>query len=149
MKHLIILIGAACVLIACAFFYGKRIESQAWEHRLAQERAHATEQARRLEQQRAAQFQTTNQQLIQQWEQSNAEKDRIIADLRNGHLRLRKRLTTRDTVSTDAPTAGQCHATEEGGLSTEDAEFLVRFAAEADRNTEQLAACQAIIFALY
>ena len=48
-------------------------------------------------------------------------------------------------VSCPAATGGDGNDATYGGLQPADEQFLVRFADEADRNTEQLAACQAAV----
>lgn len=71
---------------------------------------------------------------------------RLIADLRAGNKRLRNQLAARTCPAASAPTgAGSGNETEAAGLSTEDGEFLIRFAREADDVARQLNACQAVI----
>lgn len=80
------------------------------------------------------------------WEDQNLEKDNIINNLRNGTVQLRKRFSAA-RLSTDRKdsTAAVRDDSTPSGFSVADAEFFVRFAQEADRNTEQLNACQKIL----
>lgn len=56
----------------------------------------------------------------------------VIADLRTGSIRVRKRLSCPPVTSSGGDVGA------EGGLSREDAEFLLREAARADALAEQL-----------
>ena len=78
------------------------------------------------------------------------QTDHIIGELRAGNARLRDRFTCKPTTGstntghTSASTSGRDAATQ-GGLQTADAEFLVRFADDADAVVQQLQACQAVV----
>lgn len=75
-----------------------------------------------------------------------AERDRLLADLRAGNVRLRDkfRCPDRRLPGATGPAAGSDGA-EGGVLSVEDQEFLVRLGAEADDVARQLTACQTIL----
>lgn len=79
-----------------------------------------------------------------------AAKDRVIADLRRGDLRLRVPVTCPvsaaggRTAALGTGTAGR-DAGARAELSVEASEFLVGLASEADEVVHQLGACQAII----
>lgn len=69
-----------------------------------------------------------------------AEADRAVADLRNDVVRLRKRFTCPaqgQPGSADSPIGG-VDAERIGGLTTEDAEFLIREAADSDRKSVKI-----------
>lgn len=78
---------------------------------------------------------------------------KTIDDLRAGNRRLRDRFnacSTRSDLGAHgagylATGSGIGNAGTQGGLSEQDAEFLVRFAGEADDVVRQLRACQAVI----
>lgn len=74
-------------------------------------------------------------------------RDRVIAGLRSGTVRLREHFTCPAVagVPQTPAGAGASDGTEAGGLSREDAEFLVREAGRADDVVRQLTACQAIL----
>lgn len=74
-------------------------------------------------------------------EQAIKERDATIAGLRNESIRLRKRFTCPALPASTGASAGS-DGGEESGLLGEDAEFLVRFASEADEVVLQLQACQ-------
>jgi hypothetical protein len=60
-------------------------------------------------------------------------RDRTIADLRSGALKLQNRFTCKASrLSSASASAGRTDKASEGGLLEQDAEFLVRLAAEAD-----------------
>ena len=73
--------------------------------------------------------------------------NRTIADLRAGKFRVREHFTCPAGVSPAAAGASGGDAAGEGGLSDKDAEFLVRFAGDADNAATRLTACQAILAA--
>lgn len=80
-----------------------------------------------------------------------AELDSTLADLQSDNLRLRDRFKAcakrRVPSATTAP--GDDHGGEEGGLSRQDEEFLIRIAAEANDVADQLSACQRYIEVLH
>lgn len=76
---------------------------------------------------------------------AEAERDRLLADIRAGQLRLRDRFTCPEHVPGAATGTGGGDAGTEGGLRREDAEFFISIAAEADQVTRQLQACQSIL----
>lgn len=75
---------------------------------------------------------------------ATAERDRLLADIAAGRQRLRQRFTCPAAPGAAAGPGGSVGAGE-GGLLVADADFLVRFAADADRVVEKLNACQAIV----
>lgn len=113
----------------------------------------AKDEARATEQRHAAEMAAAAQSYIDERERGFEERDRTIADLRAGELRLRDRFQCPATGAAGRPAgvpqaggaAGGSHAAAPGGLSRADAEFLVRFASEADDVAGQLAACQAVV----
>lgn len=116
--------------------------------RLADEKAHAQQLIDVVEQERAEVKKYTEiaAQLEQEKETLANEKDAVIAGLRADTLRLRRRFTCPATsVSAESSASGERDGGEAGGLSKQDAEFLVRFAAEADERVIQLQACQNVL----
>jgi hypothetical protein len=88
----------------------------------------------------------------QEMTDAKRETETLAAAVRAGELRLRNRFTCPSTsASAGVPAAGTGSsvnpATASGGLRNEDAELLIRLAAEADDVVRQLTACQAIITA--
>jgi hypothetical protein len=84
--------------------------------------------------------------LEQEKDKIENEKDAVIADLRAGNVRLRQRFTCPTPAVPNSPTAsGQRDGGEGSGLLEQDAEFLVRLAAEADERVTQLTACQNVL----
>lgn len=79
------------------------------------------------------------------------ETDIALAAVRAGELRLRNRFTcSSGSAAADRTTeagtgTGLGDDTRQAGLQITDAEFLVRFADEADAVVRQLTACQAIV----
>lgn len=102
--------------------------------------------ARKEEQNKAQQYIAAVDNLTKANETLNDEKDRVLADLRSANLRLRRRFTCpASSVSVSPGPAAGGDGTETSGLLVEDAEFLVRLAAEADARVNQLTACQAVL----
>ncbi|GGY06999.1 lysis system i-spanin subunit Rz [Paludibacterium paludis] len=140
MRVLIVLIAG--LAIGSALFFWGRHEART---ELAAKTAMAAARARERERADAQAFGVIDRELTHAWKTQLDEKNRTIDDLRSGALKLRRRLAARVP---DAPAgAGQRDASAAGGLLPEDAAFLVRLAADADRNTEQLAACQRLLSA--
>lgn len=108
----------------------------------AQSQARAVQAARAAERAEAAQQAAVAAQLIEDNAHALQARDRTIAALRTGHLRLRERFACRVPAAPAVP--GGSDAQAAGGLQSADAEFLVRFAADADDTARQLAACQAL-----
>lgn len=73
--------------------------------------------------------------------------DRVVADLRNDVVQLRKRFTCppRGESGSSDPSIGGVDAERIGGLTDEDAEFLVREAADSDRKSVKINALIDII----
>lgn len=113
----------------------------------------AKDAARATEQRQAQQMADAARDYIAEREKGFEERDRTIADLRAGERRLRDRFQCPASGaaggSAGLPGAGRAaggsDAPAPGGLSRADAEFLVRFAGEADDVAGQLAACQAVV----
>ena len=76
-----------------------------------------------------------------------AAADRLLADRDAGRVQLRDKFRCPASVPVpgEPGTAGVGDGGEGAVLSRADQDFLVRLAEEADRNTRQLAACQAVI----
>jgi hypothetical protein len=81
--------------------------------------------------------------LLEKMEKGYAERDKTISDLRSGNLRLRDKFKCKTTPSASATPRGDGEAG--GGLSDEDAEFLVREASRADSVVRRLTSCQNIL----
>lgn len=76
-----------------------------------------------------------------------AQLDRALADL-HSERRLRQRFRCPAPEAGFAGASGGGDAAPQGGLLDEDAEFLVRFAAEADGVVRQLTLCQDYVRAI-
>jgi hypothetical protein len=91
-------------------------------------------------------YYTISMQLEQEKDKIANEKDAVIADLRAGNVRLRQRFTCpAPAVSEGSAAPGERDGGERSGLLEQDAEFLVRLAAEADERVKQLQACQNVL----
>lgn len=87
---------------------------------------------------------------IKQLEQDNAQLQTTLDGVSDGTIRLYVQPETptdsRDSGTASTPTTTeQCDATERQQLPKETARYLIRLTAEADRNTEQLKACQTLV----
>lgn len=74
-------------------------------------------------------------------EDTLAIRDDVLAAIASGDARLRGRFKCPSVPAAPGATSGS-DGGEGGGLLDKDAEFLVRFASEADLVAEQLKACQ-------
>lgn len=81
--------------------------------------------------------------LIERMEKGYEERDKTIADLRRGALRLRDKFTCKMPTDSKPSAGGDGQGT--GGFSSEDAEFLIREASRADSVARRLSSCQAIL----
>lgn len=106
----------------------------------------ARDAAKRAEAVQAGAIAAATDKLKQDNADARAKADRTIADLRAGALRLQPRFKcpARHLPGTPAGSEGSQPAGE-GGLSDQDAEFLIRFASGADAAVNQLTACQSIL----
>lgn len=68
------------------------------------------------------------------------EADRTIASLRDGNLQLRKRFScpSKEQPSSTDPTVSGADGEGEGGLTQQDAEFLIRQAEDSDRKSVKI-----------
>lgn len=102
--------------------------------------------ARKEEQAKAQQYIDALDQLTKDNEAITNEKDNLLADLRSANVRLRQRFTCPSaSVPGNSGTPAGGDGAPQSGLLVEDAEFLVRLAAEADARVNQLTACQNVL----
>jgi hypothetical protein len=93
-----------------------------------------------------SELQTAQDALSAATENTRADLDSTLADVRADNLRLRNRFRACQTrVSSAAGTTGGDDAAGQGGLSREDEELALRIGADADQVAHKLAACQAYI----
>lgn len=138
-------------------FDGRDLERVAWQARELEEvtRANAAiaflnEAYRKLEARSVAATTAASTKYQKELRNVRVKKDRVIADLRSGALRLRVPVTSCQdsdrgrTPPPGAPTGGR-DAAPRAELSETAARFLTELAAEADEVVLQLQACQAIV----
>ena len=118
-----------------------------WQTKMETHQRAATERARMAEQAHVKEIDKIAQNLIEERNRGYQERDKVIADLRAGSVRLRDRFkcSTRPAVSSSGPASAGSDGGTQGGLSDNDAEFFVREASRADEVVRQLTACQAVI----
>jgi hypothetical protein len=109
-----------------------------------------TEQYRRSEQDKAVAVQSITAQLEQEKRDGLAEKDRVIAQLRDGSLRLRDKYAKssgacRDNMPKTPSDTASSNGASGTELSEEAAEFLWSEATRANKVVSQLVACQAVL----
>lgn len=113
----------------------------------AESTANWTQNVLKLDGERLALADQTEKNYLAGERHAKAQTDRLIADLRSGNIRLRQQLAAnaapvaRSQGSNDSAARGH-HAAASGGLHESDAEFLIRFAGNADSVTRQLGQCQ-------
>jgi hypothetical protein len=110
----------------------------------------AVNKARSEEQQRSAAMAALDEQHHKEYQDEIISKDRTIADLRAGTVRVRNQFTcpaaAAERATGKAGTGtGLGDGAGTGGLQTAHVEFLLREAGRADEAVRQLQACQAIV----
>ena len=147
---------AGLALLALGLFYGhlryqagqRDVQAKFDQYRavLMQKTEAARIAAKRAEAVQAGAIAAATDKLKQDNADARAKADRTIADLRAGALRVQPRFKcpARHLPGTPAGSEGSQPAGE-GGLSDQDAEFLIRFASGADAAVNQLTACQSIL----
>lgn len=146
----VVLMGLVLLL---AYRHGVATTADEYEAKLAQQAmqyeqaaADALRNARRQEQDAAAYVAMIDKTYHEAYQNEIVSRDRTIADLRAGNLRLRQRFTcAADDLSAATDATGSGDAAAQTGLQQQDAEFLVRLASEADEVVLQLQACQSIL----
>lgn len=140
-------------LIAAVWWHGTAMEQRGydrangeWQARFDLANAKADREAREAERAHTEEIDRIAVNLIEERNRGFQERDKIIADLRAGTVRMRSRFKC-PAVRPAAPgaaTAGSDGGTP-AGLSDADAEFLIRESARSDEIVRQLTACQAVI----
>lgn len=141
------------------FGLGEEVERSAW---LARENTTLTtanarikeleDQARIKEHEHAQGMAKASAQYQEDLKNEKTAKDRVIADLRSGALRLRIPVTCPGAAGGSATATPGSGAVGRDGetraeLSFEASEFLVGLTSEADEVVRQLTACQAVVIA--
>ncbi len=157
---LILLAGIALAVYGYGqdqFEQGKKAERAEWQQRESTELTTAnaailklTAAARQAEHDHAAALTEASAAYQEQLRHEKTSRDRTIADLQSGALRLRVELARRETAGGSAAAEGdagpgRCDAGAFGELSPAAAGFLVDLATEADDVVHQLTAAQAVI----
>lgn len=139
-------------LLAAGSYSGWTIASWRWGERMAQWERNAEEAAKEASEAARAKEKDLLQQITDieaqrhdEARNAEAERDRLLADIRAGQRRLRDRFTCPGNLPGVATGTAGGDAGAPAGLQRADAEFLVRLASEADAVTRQLQACQAIL----
>lgn len=149
---------AGGLLMFAAYKVGEVLECREWESKIskmqeqhANELTKQTQHTRDQERRHAQDLVDIDHDYQAKIENDKQIIDSTIAALRAGTIRMRKQLAAPTATDTTLPqtNASTCQrdAGEATGLQPTDAEFLIRFAADADAITEQLTACQAVILA--
>jgi len=134
----------------CAYRRGASAVQTDWDTQKAADKVivdTATAAARTTESRQAGLIAGATAQLKKDNADAQATLNRTIADLRRGTVRVRDRFTCQGAMPQAAGSASGSHPAGQGGLSVQDAEFLVRFAGEADAIASRLTACQRVIAA--
>lgn len=145
----------ALTVVAGVFLAGYQYSNHTWQAKwsardASDAKASALESERaRADEHKAAETAAAIDKAYQQGAaHAKANADRIIADLHTGNLRLRQSFTctiSSVSVSSTNSAARISDAARTCGLSTADAEFLIRFAERADKVAMQLKAAQQFI----
>lgn len=162
-KHLVAALLMISV-VAAIYFYGERqftlgehteralcLERDNTQLTAANQKIKSLEESyRQQEQDNAHALSAISQTYQKDLSHVKAEKDRVIAGLRDGSVRLSVPVTPGSTADGSPPaavstSASGCDANARAELSGQVAEFLVSFAADADEVTRQLGRCQDIV----
>lgn len=140
------LLTAVVWLYAHAYNKGQANVEAKWESERKERLFAIAEQDaidRAKEREWASELQFAQDQLAQATQDTQAELDTAIADIRTDNLRLRDRFRScsRDLSKASESTSGN-DETSQGGLSPEDEKLALRIGAEADQVVHQLTACQ-------
>lgn len=148
---LVILAIGSALILAATFGLGHRsgaagVHANWSEYRLLIEQTASMHDSayRRRERELTDQLIEAQNALDSAIKQGNADRDSTIADLHADNLRLRERFRGCGTggVSENSGTDGSDDGAGASGFSEQDAEFLIRIAAEADAVAHRLDACQ-------
>lgn len=101
--------------------------------------------ARDVERRHAADMTALEAQLTKENTDALVARDNLIADLRADRVRVRERFTCPKQAATAGASPARSDDPAQGGLSSADAELLLRIGAEADDVVRQLTTCQAVI----
>lgn len=161
---LLVIVALSALLMVLFYFYGQqqfglgeKAERLKWLGRenTALTKANSRikeleEQARASERKHAQDMADASTTYQKDLKHEKAEKDRVIADLRRGNLRLHIAVTSPVSAAGDSATApgtraARCDGETRGELSLEASEFLVGLASESDEVAHQLTACQAVV----
>lgn len=107
-----------------------------------------THQVLALERQRHALANTIDQRFLEEERHAEARVHDTINRLHRDTLQLRQQPTLSAPGNATHPASANDHAATIRGLLPQDAEFLVRFAADADSRARQLTQCQDYLRAL-
>lgn len=143
-------LAGALALAACLFFVtlqrnDARQDFASYKAAVIIATAKAETAARESERKQAAAILAATDKLTKENDHARETVAALTADLRSGALKLRERFTCPARVPGAAASPGVGDEAAAGGLSGEDAEFLVSEASRADEVARQLTACQAII----
>lgn len=135
---------AALVLAAGVWLHGRssgadavRAEWEAQEAVYAQQRAASAIEARKVEERHRAEYRAIAQRFLEEQADAKIQTDRVIAGLRDGSVRVSKRLTCPSLPGAAADSSGVAEAGPRG-LQPEDAGIAVGIGAEADEVARQL-----------
>ncbi|MRD73317.1 hypothetical protein HCX48_00365 [Rhodocyclus tenuis] len=154
-----LLIGAFYAYGQQQFGLGEKAERSAWQGRENTALIKANSRIKELEERARAQEREHAQDMAaasatyqEDLKHEKAAKDRAVADLRSGALRLRDPFVAACPDAAAGGGAGPAGAGSGGGdgearaeLSVEASEFLVSLASEADEVVHQLTACQSVV----
>lgn len=156
---LAVIVGLGVAYGQQQFEQGKNAERSAWQQRENTELTAAnarilelTAEARKAEQTHAAALTKASATYQEQLKNEKEKRNRTMADLQSGALRLRVELARRETAGGSAAAEGdagpgRCDGETHSELSPAAAGFLVSLAGEADDVVHQLTAAQAVITA--
>jgi hypothetical protein len=150
-------VGAVMAALWAAYSFGCDVTSEHYQRVIAQHDAdnsklllEAQGKLRAQERRHIADMTSIDQQHQEAMQNEITSRDRTIADLRTGAVRLRDKFTTcqratAGTAGAAGASTGKCDAAASIELQKADAEFLIGLASDADQVADQLRACQGVV----
>lgn len=152
----VVVVGLVGGSLYAAYHHGCTVTSTAYDARIAAQAAVNAEaltkreaDVRKEERDNAEANAFIDRSLLQKATNEITSRDNTIAGLQSGTVRLRDRFTCNAKPASVLPSAaastGISDAASQGGLQRADAEFLVRYADDANQAALKLQACQAVV----
>lgn len=133
------------IILVIVFFCGFHLANYRMEKKIRLEQLKFSQKVQQIEADNQKRFKETSNEYDQRLIENEKSKDIVISRLRSDFDRLQHDKRTASILPKKADTTTQHYDQKNPRFSLKDSEFLIQLASEADRNTEQLAACQKLL----